>query len=47
MKVSPGMDKLFQEAIAVLKSKGATIVEVELYKANKTGGQGRIYGAFI
>jgi amidase len=39
LKVSPGMDKLFQDAITVLKSKGATIVEVELYKEIKKVGQ--------
>src|ERR1700743_2061655 len=39
LKVSPGMDKLFQDAIAVLKSKGATIVEVELYKEIKQAGK--------
>jgi amidase len=38
LKVSPGMDRLFQDAIAVLKSKGATIVEVELYKEIKQAG---------
>ncbi|WP_259070448.1 amidase [Mucilaginibacter sp. X4EP1] len=32
LKVSPQMDPLFEQAIAILKSKGATIVEVELYK---------------
>lgn len=39
LKVSAGMDKLFQDAIAVLKSKGATIVEVELYKQIKDAGK--------
>ncbi len=39
LKVSPGMDKLFQDAIAVLKSKGVTIVEVELYQELKKVGQ--------
>src|ERR1700761_2267183 len=39
LKVSPGVDKLFQDAIAVLKSKGATIVEVELYKELKQAGR--------
>ncbi len=38
LKVSPGMDKLFQDAIVVLKDKGATIVEVELYKEIKQAG---------
>ncbi|MDB5152097.1 MAG: amidase [Mucilaginibacter sp.] len=35
LKVSPGMDKLFQDAITLLKSKGATIIEVELNKEIK------------
>ena len=35
LKVNPGMDKLFHEAIETLKSKGAVIVEVELYKQLK------------
>jgi len=39
MKVSPGMDILFQQAIDLLKSKGATIVEVDLVKALKPIGQ--------
>jgi amidase len=39
LKVSPGMDKLFQDAIALLKSKGATIVEVELNKQLKEAGK--------
>ena len=39
MKVSQGMDALFQQAIDLLKSKGATIVEVELVKALKPIGQ--------
>jgi amidase len=38
LKVSPGMDRLFQDAITILKSKGATIVEVELYKEIKQAG---------
>jgi amidase len=38
LKVNPGMDKLFQDAIAVLKSKGATVVEIELYKEIKKAG---------
>jgi len=33
------MDRLFQEAIAVLKNKGATIVEIELYKEIKQAGK--------
>ena len=35
LKVNPGMDKLLHEAIETLKSKGAVIVEVELYKQLK------------
>ena len=35
LKVSPAMDDLFSQAMTVLKSKGATIVEVELYKELK------------
>ncbi|HEY4325234.1 MAG TPA: amidase [Mucilaginibacter sp.] len=35
LKVNYGIDKLFQEAIETLKSKGAVIVEVELYKQIK------------
>jgi amidase len=35
LKVNPFMDNLFQKAIDMLKSKGATIVEVELYKQLK------------
>ncbi|HEY9001341.1 MAG TPA: amidase [Mucilaginibacter sp.] len=38
LKVNPAMDKIFQEAIDLLKSKGATIVEVEVYKAIKPAG---------
>jgi amidase len=38
LKVSPGMDKIFHEAVELLKSKGATIVEVELYKEIKQAG---------
>jgi amidase len=38
LKVSPSMDKVFQEAIALLKKKGATIVEVELFKEIKQAG---------
>ena len=37
LKVSPAMDKIFREAIEALKSQGAAIVEVELYKQNKRG----------
>lgn len=39
LKVSPQMDPLFEQAIALLKSKGATIVEVELYKQIKEAGK--------
>jgi amidase len=39
LKVNPAMDKLFQEAVDLLKSKGATIVEVELYKELKQAGK--------
>lgn len=35
LKVNPGMDGLFSEAIETLKSKGAVIIEVELYKRLK------------
>ena len=38
LKVSPQMDPIFQQAIDLLKSKGATIVEVELYKLLKPIG---------
>ncbi|MDB5133710.1 MAG: amidase [Mucilaginibacter sp.] len=38
LHVSPGMDKLFQDAISLLKSKGVTIVEIELYKEIKKAG---------
>ena len=38
LKVNPAMDKIFQDAIDLLKSKGATIVEVEVYKAIKPAG---------
>ena len=40
LKVNPGMDKLFQDAIAVLKSKGATIVESRIVQRNKASWQG-------
>jgi amidase len=39
IKVNPYMDSLFQQAIDVLKSKGATIVEVELNKELKSAGK--------
>jgi amidase len=42
MKVNPAMDDLFSQAIAVLKSKGATIVEVELYKELKAAGKAQL-----
>jgi amidase len=38
LKVSPAMDPIFQQAIDTLKSKGAIIVEVELYKLLKPIG---------
>jgi amidase len=38
LKVNPAMDTLFQQALDTLKSKGATIVEVELYKQLKPIG---------
>ncbi|MDF2432167.1 MAG: amidase [Mucilaginibacter sp.] len=38
MKLGPAMDGLFQQAIDTLKSKGATIVEVELNKQLKPIG---------
>lgn len=37
-KVNPQMDAIFQEAIDLLKSKGAEIIEVELYKQLKPIG---------
>jgi amidase len=39
LKISPAIDSLFQQAIDTLKSKGATIVEVELNKVLKPIGQ--------
>lgn len=40
LKVNPQMDAIFKEAMDLLKSKGAEIVEVELYHAIKpTNGQ--------
>lgn len=42
MKVSPAMDDLFGQAIAVLKSKGATIVEVGLYKELKEASKAQL-----
>jgi amidase len=38
LKVNPAMDAIFQQALDVLKSKGAIIVEVELYKQLKPIG---------
>jgi amidase len=38
LNVSPAMDAIFHEAIELLKSKGATIIEVELYKLLKPNG---------
>lgn len=42
LKVNPAMDSLFQQAIETLKSKGATIVEVELYKQLKEAGKAQL-----
>jgi amidase len=42
LKVSPAMDPIFQQAIDLLKSKGATIVEVELYKQLKEAGKAQL-----
>jgi amidase len=39
LKVNPGMDGLFNQAIDTLKSKGAIIVEVKLYKKLKEAFQ--------
>lgn len=39
LKVNAAMDPIFQQAIDVLKAKGATIVEVELYHQLKGIGQ--------
>jgi amidase len=39
LKINPAMDSLFQQAIDTLKSKGATIVEVELNKQIKEAGK--------
>jgi len=38
LKINPQMDPIFKEAVDLLKSKGATIVEVELYKELKPIG---------
>jgi amidase len=38
LTVSTAMDPIFAEAVALLKSKGAAIVEVELYKQLKAAG---------
>ena len=37
LKTNSYLDAVFADAINLLKSKGATIVEVELYKAIETG----------
>jgi amidase len=42
LKVNPALDSLFQQAIETLKSKGATIVEVELYKQLKDAGKAQL-----
>ncbi|HEY8781091.1 MAG TPA: amidase [Mucilaginibacter sp.] len=42
LKVSPAMDKIFREAIEALKSQGAAIVEVELYKQIKEAGKAQM-----
>jgi amidase len=42
LKVNPAMDKLFQQAIETMKSKGAVIVEVELYKQLKEAGKAQL-----
>jgi len=39
LNVNPGIDKIFHEAIELLKSKGATIVEVNVYKEIKQAGK--------
>jgi amidase len=39
LKVNPAMDPIFHEAIELMKSKGATIIEVELYKQLKPIGR--------
>ena len=39
LTVNPGMDKIFHEAVELLKSKGATIVEVDVYKEIKQAGK--------
>jgi len=39
LKVNPAMDKIFHEAIDLLKSKGAAIVEVDVYKEIKQAGK--------
>jgi len=39
LTVNPGMDKIFHAAIDLLKSKGATIVEVDVYKEIKQAGK--------
>jgi amidase len=42
LKISPAMDAIFQQAIDTLKSKGAIIVEVELYKQIKEAGKNEL-----
>ncbi|MEO6851195.1 MAG: amidase, partial [Mucilaginibacter sp.] len=39
LQVNPHMDRLFQDAIDLMKSKGAIIIEVELYKQLKQIGK--------
>ena len=39
LQVNPGMDKIFHTAIDLLKSKGAMIVEVDVYKEIKQAGK--------
>lgn len=39
LTVNPGMDKIFHEAVELLKSKGATIVEIDVYKEIKQAGK--------
>jgi amidase len=42
LKISPAMDPIFQQAIDTLKSKGAIIVEIELYKQIKEAGKAQL-----
>ncbi|MDO3627892.1 amidase [Mucilaginibacter sp. BT774] len=39
LTVNPAMDKIFHEAVDLLKSKGAIIVEVDVYKEIKQAGK--------